>query len=390
VPHRAAALALVVCACGDDADVVADARADAAIRDTLEPIGPCRSEVVIVGRGIDVQIPVVFDTGWAVASGSMQPDCDDLRVETPDGLPYPFWLESGCGTAETRLWVRSAAVAPGSIYLSWGYPSRPRASSVEDTFRGIVGAEGDLIGAWPMEDVDESRAADATGGGHDGALVGGPTRSEYAFGRTLVLDGVDDAMLVNDAPAFDTPSFSFEARIWPEDAVENAIAARNDFSNASGWTLWLGHPSAPGRVLFEYAREGGTLSVAGTLESPGYVAVTFDGTMLRLYVDGVLDGSAELPGGVAESFDDELRVGTTNGTASDGSPFFRGQIDDVRYWSRALPSVDVARLYQNRGTYVTAALPGRVLLLDRGAGVTATVLMPHCQNGTPPDAAPRD
>lgn len=67
-----------------------------------------------------------------------------------------------------------------------------------------------------------------------------------------------------------------------------------------------------------------------------HLAGTYDGSTLRLYVDGAEVASRAAPGGLAAS-DGPLRIGG-NGLWSE---WFRGSIDDVRVYARALSAAEV-------------------------------------------------
>jgi hypothetical protein len=68
-----------------------------------------------------------------------------------------------------------------------------------------------------------------------------------------------------------------------------------------------------------------------------YLAQTWDGTTLRLYVDGAEVANKPAPGALVTSTGD-LRIGGS----SAGSQFFSGLIDEVRVFSRARTSAEIA------------------------------------------------
>ena len=88
---------------------------------------------------VDYQVLVKFDSAGPIKRGRMKADCSDLRFANSDektGLHY--WLEGGCGTSETRAWVRLPFLAKNSvknIYLYYGNPAAASESSGERVFR---------------------------------------------------------------------------------------------------------------------------------------------------------------------------------------------------------------------------------------------------------------
>jgi len=71
-----------------------------------------------------------------------------------------------------------------------------------------------------------------------------------------------------------------------------------------------------------------------------HVVVTFDGNDLKLYVDGIYQGSKNNP----FTFSKELVYYALGGILLDGT-IWKGCIDDLRFYSRTLNSKDVLALY---------------------------------------------
>ncbi len=72
----------------------------------------------------DYQILVVLDTTSPIAANKMNTDCGDARfTDTDSSTLLNYWLESGCGTPNTRFWVKVPLVPASStktIYLYYG------------------------------------------------------------------------------------------------------------------------------------------------------------------------------------------------------------------------------------------------------------------------------
>ena len=68
----------------------------------------------------------------------------------------------------------------------------------------------------------------------------------------------------------------------------------------------------------------------------------FDGGTSRIYVNGVLQGTTEFSGTISES---SLAVWVGGQDRTSFNYFFRGCIDDVGFYNRALSDLEVKRLY---------------------------------------------
>lgn len=71
-----------------------------------------------------------IDTASIISSGKMRSDCGDLRFRDSDNLTeLPYWLESGCNTATTRVTVYFPTISGNKmLYLHYGNPSQTTTS----------------------------------------------------------------------------------------------------------------------------------------------------------------------------------------------------------------------------------------------------------------------
>ena len=78
-----------------------------------------------------------------------------------------------------------------------------------------------------------------------------------------------------------------------------------------------------------------------------YVLLSYDGSLLRLDIDGEKQVSTKNTNGVIPDTtgDQPLRIGANS---LDESKFFTGNIDEVRVWNRALTDYEINELYDNK------------------------------------------
>lgn len=82
------------------------------------------------------QLLITFDSSSLISQAKMQRNCQDLRfTDADETTPLFYWVESGCGTEETKVWVRVPQL-PGrltkNLYLYYG---NAEASSESDFYK---------------------------------------------------------------------------------------------------------------------------------------------------------------------------------------------------------------------------------------------------------------
>ncbi|MEM4584643.1 MAG: DUF2341 domain-containing protein [Ignisphaera sp.] len=85
----------------------------------------------------DYQVLVTLDTVSLISQGKMRNDCGDIRFTDSDGITLlNYWIESGCNSANTRIWVKVPNIPANSnktIYLYYGNPSATSMSNPKNT-----------------------------------------------------------------------------------------------------------------------------------------------------------------------------------------------------------------------------------------------------------------
>ena len=81
------------------------------------------------------QVPVILNTQELIANNQMTVNCGDIRFFNQYGF-MPYWIESGCNSPETLIWVNIPFLPDNesSIYLRYGNLSLSSQSNPQDTF----------------------------------------------------------------------------------------------------------------------------------------------------------------------------------------------------------------------------------------------------------------
>ncbi len=86
----------------------------------------------------DYQINISLDTLSLIAEGKMRSDCGDIRFTDKDGITLlNYWIESGCNTTNTKIWIKISQIPPSSkttIYLYYGNPNATSRSNGDSVF----------------------------------------------------------------------------------------------------------------------------------------------------------------------------------------------------------------------------------------------------------------
>lgn len=85
------------------------------------------------------QVLVVLDSSFLIRQGKMQKDCQDIRFAGPDKITLlPYWIESGCNTKKTKIWVKvplREVKRKKMIYLYYGNPEAENKSNFKKVMK---------------------------------------------------------------------------------------------------------------------------------------------------------------------------------------------------------------------------------------------------------------
>lgn len=207
-------------------------------------------------------------------------------------------------------------------------------------------AAADILptGTWQFNEGSGTVAHDVSGHHNDGTISGDAAWTQGRFGGGLAFDGNTGVVDVPENPIFDSPSVTVSAWVKapgsPGD-FKYIVAKGANGCLAASYGLYSG-PN--GGLEFYAGYNGGaswtTSPDAGTGVWDGQwhsVIGTYDGSTVRLYVDGVQVGSGTAsPSGISygEPNSNDLLIGNYDGCG--GALDFTGLIDQVRVFNRAL------------------------------------------------------
>ena len=147
----------------------------------------------------------------------------------------------------------------------------------------------DLVAAYNFDEGSGSVLTDLSGRGNAGQIHGARWTTEGRFGGALVFDGVGNVVVVPHSPALDlTEAMTLEAWIYPTAAQSGWRAVvQKEFDT---YFLLAGSRAGPlrpgGGGTFGASTEVVTNRVVVPTHRWTHVALTYDGAVLQLYIDG--------------------------------------------------------------------------------------------------------
>jgi glucose/arabinose dehydrogenase len=264
---------------------------------------------------------------------------------TVDGVPSttPFTVGEIVGF---QYAIDAPSPQSGNVFASWSdggakahtvtVPSTN--STLTATFTTPPPNTG-LVAAYNFDAGSGSTLADVSGKNHPGTISGASWNAAGKTGGALSFDGVNDSVSIADANDLDlTTGMTVEAWLRPS-ALGNAwrMVALKENAGAMTYALYAstdtGRPTGQANVGGERDARAATALPTATWS---HLAVTYDGTTVRLYVNGT-QAATRTAGGAMSVSTRPLKIG---GNAVWGE-WYAGLLDDVRVYNRALTATEI-------------------------------------------------
>jgi hypothetical protein len=204
-----------------------------------------------------------------------------------------------------------------------------------------------LIGYWSFDEGDGTVVYDSSGNGNDGTIYGATWNGGYCNGG-LQFNGTSDYIEIPDSVSL-SPTSAITVEAWVKADFETvsssgrAILAKGDTpSIAPDYVLAV---SSSKQISFYISDSAGHAypdpfpTTTYTIKTGKWyhIAGTYDGSMVKLYVNGKLED--QFPGSIALNDSDRpLYIGRWRA----GDPaYWAGIIDEVKIYNRALTQEEI-------------------------------------------------
>ena len=194
-----------------------------------------------------------------------------------------------------------------------------------------------------FNELSGSTVYDLSGNNNHGTIYGA-TRVQEGFGRALLFDGVDDYVGIPNAPSLN-PTNAITLAVWINQGTGGSsynipvakylqyfIGGRHVTDGKATFGLFFSDGS------YYYLRSSSVLPTTW-LNKWHFLVGVYDGSVMKLYIDGVLDNSYSISKTIRTTTNNAF-IGTW-GT----SDWFNGTIDEVLIYNRALSDDEIKAIY---------------------------------------------
>jgi concanavalin A-like lectin/glucanase superfamily protein/List-Bact-rpt repeat protein/flagellar hook capping protein FlgD len=213
---------------------------------------------------------------------------------------------------------------------------------------GDVPADASLLAYYMMDEGGGASLRDTSGSGNHGEIIGGPAWVSGIEGLAQSFDGSSQYDTAANSASLN-PGSAITISAWfkceQTAAATQRIVSKGVMNSTDGYELSL---ASSGKVFtrFNQKTNGDIYRINSTTSYPlntgawMHAAATYDGATIKLYINGVQEGSLAWAGATIGSNTNPLSLGRQN----DGLYYFKGKMDEVRVYNHALDVSEIQAL----------------------------------------------
>ncbi|MDQ0064097.1 LamG-like jellyroll fold domain-containing protein [Paenibacillus harenae] len=281
-----------------------------------------------------------------------------LRVIHPDRSSQVLTSQASFASSDPAVaTVNSAGLVTGISAGTATITATYNGQSYHATVKVIADA---ALKAWyKFNETSGTSAADASGNGNTGNVNGGAAWTTGQTGNAVVLDGTNDYIALPAGVVSDADTITIAA--WVNlDTVSNWTRIF-DFGSGTSTYMYLSPKNgANGKIRFAIKNNNSSEQIIegqSALPTGGWhhVAVTLNGSIGTLYVDGSEAGSntsmTMKPSDLGETTQNWI------GRSQYADPYLDGRVDDFRIYTRAISSSEVTSVMNGQTLETVTAAP---------------------------------
>ena len=211
-----------------------------------------------------------------------------------------------------------------------------------------------LVSHWKVDEGSGTTTRDSAAS-RSGTLRNGAGWISGRTGGAVNMDGVDDYISL---PALTVSGKGLTITAWMRNSsfpsgVSQRFIAKGSDSTLAGTYWMLGQTNVSGQNRLRFLLKTGSTTTTLTASSGNlplntwyHVVATYDGSRMRLYLNGTEVGSIAKSGWLAAG----SGVAVHLGRSPDGSNYLRGAIDDVRIYNQTVSPYEFSKIISAAGT----------------------------------------
>jgi fibronectin type 3 domain-containing protein len=303
-----------------------------AVPDNTPPSDTTGLTATAVGSGqVDLSWSAATDNvgvaGYQLERCAGQACVNFAQVATPTGTTYS---DTGVAPSTTYRYQVRAVDAAGN---QGGYSGVATA-----TTPAPPATPPGLVGAWSFSEGFGPTTADSSGNGNVGAITNATWSTQGRYGNALSFNGTNSLVRVASSASLNvTTGLTLSGWVRPS-ATQNGW--RTIVQRETDAYFMTASSDSPGRPAGGGTFGGVTPVIAAPAANPvnawTFVAFTYDGATMRLYVNGT-QVATRVANGTVQSVANPLSIG---GNLPYGE-YFAGLIDEVRVYNRALTPAEI-------------------------------------------------
>ncbi|MBF0430810.1 MAG: hypothetical protein HQK83_05995 [Fibrobacteria bacterium] len=286
------------------------------------------------------------------------PDADDT-------VSYTFYLDENSNpttkleTITSKTSYQVSDLKENTTYYWRIEANDGEATALSDIWRFTTSFEKRILAYWNFNEGSGTQLRDQSGNGHH-ATLNGPQWVDGVDGKALKFDGVDDYGIVSFdeslAPQQLTVSAWVKLNSLPTGVIGTIIGNQSQDATRGGYVLNVSGIDVATRGLVYFTIDAGSdcssahcwwEGAAGdsvlAINKWYHVAGTFDGSCLKMYVDGVLEDNICPENASLIHSDAPLGIGYEN--VASQSRYLNGVIDEIVIYNYALDQSSISTLY---------------------------------------------
>ncbi len=300
-----------------------------------------RLDITITSSSSDIsnlQMYFTVNTSVLISTEKLQSSCQDLRFTSVSGRLLQYYIDSGCNTTATKIWVMADLIPKNTttyqIYMYYGNPAAS-AGSESGYFDNVVG----LAAYWTFNDGSGISVADSSKNAFTATINTG-TFTTGKFGTALSKNGSGQGATATYGAGSDL-DFPANTQVTVEFWLNSPTSHTSRLINA----IASGGLNVPniGTALYFGVFSGNTVTFNSAISYDGawhHYALSYNGTSVSYYKDGSFVSSQNL----AANWTTGSKTFYLGG---DASYPLNGALDDVKVYRTSRNSTQILADFNN-------------------------------------------